>query len=254
MGVHVELPSKALGVYLASVDDSTVYHLLVDAMDAKATFKRVDICSDNYGLHIDSVVAAMQDGYIVTRSWSITLMEKYVRRDSGRLVEKDGTTKYNGSHTTDRRVRFYDKAKEQGVEGVWTRAEVQLRDDLAHQTIIALLVDDTDLESVISSAVDFRLHDDTNTTRRLRLAWWEVWIGQFKRFHYKVSARVRLVGDAMEWVERQVAPTLAYLLRALSPDGFEQWLSVRVRQSEDKIPTYRLAHLAAMYRTQKAFA
>lgn len=245
MGVHVELTSKALATYAAATDNN-LYSILLDAMGQGAKFKRIDICSDNYTLHISTVIKAMEQGNVVTRSRDISLMQKYKRSD--KVCYPEGATLYIGSPTSDRRVRFYDKAAEQGLAGtVWTRAEVQLRDDLAHQTVIALLSPSgTDLEQVISSAVDFRLQDDVNTTRRTRCDWWEVWVGHFKRFHYMVARKISLVGDAAEWVQNQVAPTLAYLFEAMGYDFAASWLIYQIESARNRIPAYRLSHLAAM--------
>jgi hypothetical protein len=246
MGVHVELPSKALAVFVGSTGE-TIYSILVDAMGESAKFKRIDVCSDNHELPISKIIEAVENGLLVTRSRDVSLMQKY-KRWGGREMIANGATLYIGAATSDRRVRFYDKAAEQGLDdgSVWTRAEVQLRDDLAHQTVIALLVTDTDLESVIASAVDFRLQDDSNTSRRTRCDWWELWLGQFKRFHYKVARRLSLIGDAVDWINNQVAPTLAYIFQGVGYDFAASWLVHVISSSVDRIPGYRLSHLAAI--------
>jgi hypothetical protein len=239
MGVHIELPSKALGLYSASSDGATVYSILLDAMGQNAKFKRLDVCSDNMGVHISAVVAAVQADQLVTKSRTVTLMQN---------LRGSGCSLYIGSPQSERRVRFYDKAAEQGIDdgSIWTRAEVQLRNDLAHQTVIALLVDDTALESVISSAVDFRLQDDSNTTRRTRCEWWQSWLGCFSRFRYAVSQRISIIGDAVEWIQKQVAPTLAYIFQGVGYDFAASWLIYTISAASSRIPPYRASHLALL--------
>jgi len=237
MGVHIELPSKALGAFTAATDNQgSVYDIIVAAFRDGAKFKRVDICSDNYEVGMPTVVAAAEDGYLVTRSRSVQLLKN---------LRGAGMTLYVGAPTSDRRVRFYDKAAEQKLSDVtWTRAEVQLRSDYADQAVRSIMMGGS-LETFISSAVDFRLDDDSNVTRRTQLAWWSDWVGAFGRFRFIVSCVRNFVDEAKVWITNQVAPTLAFIMLADGYDMGAGWLVRTIEDAITRIPKYRRSFLQA---------
>ena len=90
---------------------SEIFQVIKRIKDPEPT--RVDIAIDYYDIDL------LNDGW----NW----MHKPVK--TRRFFAPDGKleTLYIGAPSSDRQIRIYDKAKEQGIEGQWTRVEVQLR-------------------------------------------------------------------------------------------------------------------------------
>lgn len=198
MGVHCECPSGLLALLDISPRD-----MIISVMVEGGVFTRLDVAIDTDQVTIDQVDRAVRSGELVSRSQVRRFMGDY----SG-----SGYTVYVGAGSSQRLVRFYDKAAEQNVDGVWTRCEVQFRSTQA-QTAATYIATGEDLRSLILSAVDFRdVSTDGNISRRDRLSWWEDWIGSVGRLSFAVRQTVEdAVIRAYEWVRKQVAPTLAFL-------------------------------------------
>jgi len=75
------------------------------------------------------ILVLWKRGHVGTPARNVQLHSTYTTTNAGVLVE--APTVYIGSVDADRRVRIYDKAKEQGVSGTWTRIEIQMRDERA---------------------------------------------------------------------------------------------------------------------------
>jgi hypothetical protein len=228
MGVHVELPSLALR--LLQVDAAQLCGW-VALRRGKAT--RVDVAMDTDAVPMAAVVASQERGDLISRAQHRQLIYNY----------RDGSqTLYVGAPSSDRRVRFYDKALEQaskGVEvnGIWTRCEVQFRHSQA-DVVSQFIGLGVGLVDVVSSCIDFRDSSaDVNVSRCPRLPWWDVWVGKAERVSFAVGSVVAdVVARAYNWVQSQVAPTLAFLREALGVGAVDALMDVAV----DRIPKYRL--------------
>ena len=60
---------------------------------------------------------------------------------NSRQQGSDGCTMYFGSPTSDIRIRIYDKAAEQGIDGHWVRVEVVLRKEKAQVALEQIIAD-----------------------------------------------------------------------------------------------------------------
>ena len=235
MGVHVELPSKCLK--LLEVDAVQLCGW-VHLREGKAT--RVDIALDTDQVHMNQIVEAQNGKCLVSRAQDRRLIYNY----------RDGSqTLYVGSPQSRRLVRFYDKALEQESRtgevhvGVWTRCEVQFRRDQANM-VSEFIGLGSGLTDIINSCVDFRATwQDSNISRCDRLSWWDEWLGKAEKVSFAVGNVIAdVIGQAYTWVDKQVAPTLAFLDRAL---GFAA-LDALIDAARSRIPEYRLRVLSAM--------
>lgn len=219
MGVHVDLPSSALKLMdnegiLGRVEDFLEWLL---GRDAKIS--RLDVAIDTDIVSIETVRAACDGETFISRcSW---VNEHRFLRGS------PGCTVYVGSPTADRRVRFYDKAAEQGLntkesieQGIppitWTRAEIQHRDKHAIRAarfLVAAAAGSLDPAALFNEIVDFRdVTGDSNVSRRPRCAWWESWLGACReKVGFPFENVEKTVGRVYDWLKLQVAPSLAML-------------------------------------------
>ena len=110
-----------LGVRDKQGTQSVVFPALFQrlAADESANVSRIDIaCDDREGyLNMDEIIDRTRSNEINSRLLRRTINFSLNGKD------KAGATVYIGAPSSDFRVRIYDKALEQGVEGHWVRVE-----------------------------------------------------------------------------------------------------------------------------------
>ena len=142
-----------------SVAFPALFRLL--AADETANVSRIDIaCDDREGyLNMDEIIDRTRSNEINSR-----LLRRIINFSlNGK--DKAGATVYIGAPSSDFRVRIYDKALEQGVDGYWVRVELVMRSANAN----AFVEDITNFENVsklaaqvINDKFSFIERDDSN--------------------------------------------------------------------------------------------
>jgi phage replication initiation protein len=243
MGVHIILPSAAIGRLPMSVET-----LAGAVLNCAGHATRVDVAIDSRGegaVTMDTVLDAVRAGDVVTRCRMVQVVET--------LSGYGGRTVYLGSPQSDVRVRFYDKACEQAaklagmghvelaertLQEVWTRCEVQYRREHANDVLLAL-VGCLDVAGYIRRVIDFRDRGRaSNCTRAEPLSWWVEWVGAIT-LSFTPTVREAEIATMRSWVVRQVAGTLAVLLRA--DGGCLDWLYTTIREGWERVPAWRRA-------------
>lgn len=104
-----------------SVAFPALFQLL--ASDADANVTRLDIACDDHAGHLDTddILDKVQKNEVNSR------MTKRSTAISFDGTQRAGATAYIGAPSSDFRVRIYDKALEQGVDGHWIRVELVMR-------------------------------------------------------------------------------------------------------------------------------
>lgn len=248
-GVHLIVGGEAAQRHALRINDpDALLVTFINLQEYKLDCNRFDVACDRVGLPISVVNDAIKAGQLVTRT-----------RKARRLSEFDpstgediSSTIYIGSVRSDRMVRFYDKSAESGiVDATITRCEVQHRRDYAQVAFVSWLRGDIDPESLVASAVDFReVTADSNVTRRPRLSWWSDWLGKFPRITLlSVDKPIDSVKRSLTWFRNQVAPTFAFLLRAM-PDA--DWITHADTWGEFKMSSAKRALLAGLENIDRA--
>lgn len=94
-----------------------------------ANITRIDIAIDDYLFHdLKWIKESLDRDYATTRA-----------RDWNLIEGRKGSTLYVGSRTSEKFLRIYDKAAEQGTDGNWYRIELECKGDFARG--VALHVD-----------------------------------------------------------------------------------------------------------------
>jgi len=229
MGVHVELPSKALAVASMSL-----LELLGWMVDLGGTVTRLDVAMDTDAVTVGEVVAMEADGRLVSRSQNRRLVTD---------LKSGAQTLYVGAPQSKRMVRVYDKALESGYDYDCIRIEVQFRAEYAQQGAAYLLAG-MRFGSLVFSAIDFRDGDDSNVTRRERSSWWAECVDGCERLSFALKSLMQTLESSYDWVCKQVAPTLAFLTLAF---GGAEWLSQLVDFGTKNLKPHQLSilgHLA----------
>ena len=100
--------------------------------DETANVSRIDIaCDDREGyLDMERIIDKTRSNGINSR------LKKRRIYDGFDGTQKDGSTVYIGAPSSDFRIRIYDKALEQGVDGHWIRVELVMRSVNAKEPLI----------------------------------------------------------------------------------------------------------------------
>lgn len=224
MGVHVSLPSSALQRF-AVISGVSLIDFLREVASRGAEPTRLDIALDTDAVRMAAVLVAHRSGLTVTKSQKWEIIEN----------ESGGLTLYVGSRSGRRMMRFYDKAAEQGVDGVWTRCEVEFKQEHA-KTAFEHILSGGDARELILSSIDFRELDNSEVKRRSRCEWWQAWVEVAETVSFPVRKAAAAVADMMAWVLKQTTPTLHLLCNYMG--GF-RWLENAIEEAGSRVPGWK---------------
>ena len=210
---------------------SVLFRLL--AAEESANVSRIDVaCDDREGfLDMDEIVQKIQTNQVNSRMTRRSVLVSY---DGTR---RNGSTIYIGAPSSDFRVRIYDKALEQGEDGHWVRVELVLRKKNANAFVEQM----TNAESVgklaaqvINDKFSFIERDDSNITRCTVCDWWRAFVDELESVRLVARCVIQHRVEQIEnWVEAQVGPSLAIIVRTLGwPHLMEIAHAARGRLSE----------------------
>ena len=210
---------------------SVLFRLL--AAEESANVSRIDVaCDDREGfLDMDEIVQKIQTNQVNSRMTRRSVLVSY---DGTR---RNGSTIYIGAPSSDFRVRIYDKALEQGAEGHWVWVELVLRKKNANAFVEQM----TSSESVgklaaqvINDKFSFIERDDSNITRCTVCDWWRAFVDELESVRLVARCVIQHRVEQIEnWVEAQVGPSLAVIVRTLGwPHLLELAYAARQRLSE----------------------
>ena len=198
----------------------TLFQLL--AADETANVSRLDIaCDDREGfLNMEEIVEKVQANEINSR---MTKRSVIVSFDG---TQRSGSTIYLGAPSSDFRVRIYDKALEEGVDGHWIRVELVMR----HKNAAAFAEQMNSAPSVgklaaqvVNDKFSFIERDDSNITRCTVCGWWQSFVDELESVRLVARCVIQHSVERIEnWIESQVGPSLAVILNTLGwPHLFE---------------------------------
>jgi phage replication initiation protein len=218
MGVHLEASGAGCrDLETFGVSDWMGFFAWLLAMQYHVS--RLDVALDDHAGLLDLAVIeqALRYDHVTTRFDKAMIQE-------GLTIGKqaDGKTIYCGSPASDVRLRFYDKAKEAGVGGLWVRCEIQARRERGQALAAAISkLGLVAVSRVIRGYLQFTdpaAASDSNVSRRASVAWWADFLGRVGALRLQVVLVSRTLASLEKWLTRQVAPSLALLLAATGGD------------------------------------
>ena len=141
-------------------------------------------------------------------------------------TRRSGSTVYIGAPSSDFRIRIYDKALEEGVEGHWVRVELVMRQKNANafieQAVSAPSIGKLAAQ-VVNDKLSFIERDDSNITRCTVCDWWREFVDELEAVRLVARCVVQHSVERIEnWVDAQIGPSLAIITRTLGwPHLFE---------------------------------
>lgn len=200
---------------------------------------RVDVYLDDLARRADprDVMDAFQAGDAVThlQSWD------WIENSDG------GATAYLGSRSSDAYIRVYRKYAESNNPDAGVRWELQTRATKA-QALAAVVVTDPEPATAFLGAlrglIDFRACAGmAQKYRAPMLPWWAQLVADAERITLSVPQPGATLAEKMEWLHRQVAPTMG-LMAVAQERGYladPGWIERLLEHGQDRLT---LKHMA----------
>ncbi len=198
---------------MESIAFPVLFQLLASTEGANVS--RIDIaCDDRAGyLSMDNVLKKVQVNEVNSRMTARSTVVSF----NG--TQRSGATAYIGAPSSAFRVRIYDKALEEGVDGHWVRVELVMRgknsksfvQNMTNSEHVGKLA-----AQVINDKFSFIERDDNNITRCTVCDWWLQFVDELEAVRLVARKVIQhTVEQISGWVEAQVGPSLAILFRTM---------------------------------------
>lgn len=216
MGTHISMSGEGCRQYetILKRGGDIWIDLMKKVSDNQGHFTRLDVALDSYSKHftIDDIIKKVRSGEVKSCLRDRRIIESY------KVDISKGATVYFGSHTSDIRIRIYDKAKEQEVNYDWIRVELQCRNDRADVlSQVIYLNNHLSLESfggtvagVIKNYLKFLdFSKGKNKSRWPVSSFWTLFLGNVEEIKLTVEKVKKTIEDKLEWLKRDISPTIA---------------------------------------------
>lgn len=218
MGIHIQLSGQGCRQVEETLEGDWL-SLFKKIIDVEGTFSRCDIA-------IDDKIGILDINKIQKKTEKKEYVSRFTNWDTKTSCKNDsdkyGKSVYFGSEKSDIRLRFYDKAVEQGVEGHWVRSELQLRNERADIAIQLYLSGKTIGEIITGVLKNYiRFVDpssDSNKRRWNTSKFWDRFIADSEVLKLTIGQKKRTLDDVYSWINNSVAPSLALLVKASKGD------------------------------------
>lgn len=257
-GIHVMITGQGCKQYSVKHSLLGLVHIL--SSQKRVNFSRIDLAIDDYKseiLNFSEIHDAAMAGNFTSR-WS-----KWDEINSRQTSTNDflGRTMYFGSQASDLFCRIYDKTLErkanadEKIETEWTRLEMVYRKDRAEKLISYIIkglpIGDA-LRGTLKQYLRFLTPSaDSNKARWPTAPWWDELLSNVEKLTLTIEKEAKTIEDMTSWVDRQIAPTMAAILKA--HEGDLAWFrSILVKGSErlsqkhkDAISQYKAKEVTA---------
>lgn len=227
MGCHISMSGKGCRAYEAMKDTAHCwYQLLVRLQNENANFTRLDLAIDNVdgGLCLDKLETAIREKHTRTKCRKSRKIEELALTGEEQNL---GKTIYLGSPQSRLKIRFYDKAAEQQLNGHWVRCELQCMSERAQEAVKHLL-NRVEVGTLAASALNNYFAvinlDDSNKTRCSLQDWWAAWILSTEKLKLSTMKAIKYVPEVMEHIKRQYSASLALCKRYLGVVRFHEYI------------------------------
>lgn len=229
MGIHLQMSGQGCRLYEALTKYENPWVSIFSVfLRLKASFSRLDVAVDDFEgyFKIDQVVKKIKKGELVSKFKKARSMES-IEIKTG---DSKGMTIYYGSAKSRIQIRMYEKNFERENAGYelekdvtcWNRTEVQARNERA-QSIAEIIANDGEVGDVVKGILSYYLRftvkgKDMNKARWKTAPFWEKFLGNVEKLKLTKKAPDRTVERMEQWLEKQVAPSLAVLMEAHDGD------------------------------------
>jgi hypothetical protein len=249
MGIHVDVSGSAIQdliehylkahlvttpfggmAYETSSFNSTVLSDILRDISTVGHVTRLDLAVDDIGAQyytLDSLDDKLSNKLYVSRfrKW-----KKLVEYDNGKDIT--GYTIYMGSRVSSLMLRVYDKQLEQNkklekagkplIAHPWVRWELELKDERSVKAA-ELLIQGKNINEVtigiLSNYLRIIIFDSSRNSRCSTDPVWDLFIGDVLKLALYHSPEPKTIDDTKNWLDRQVASSLAAVVMADGGDS-----------------------------------
>lgn len=206
--------------------------LLIILSSEDFTITRLDLALDSFKNLMDKIIRKYEKNEYISKFRST----KKIENKKG--DEKNGTTLYFGSRSSDIMIRIYDKAKEQKMEDTdWLRIEFEIKKEYAKNVVLKIL--NSNLSSVfcglLSNYLNFVTKKEKNVSRSKICTWWLELIQDAKKIKIYRDPKEKDIDDIKKWLLKQVSTSLATVVHSdLNRNFVEKMLKEGTLKMTDK--------------------
>lgn len=215
MGVHVSMSGQGCREW-EFMTGLTINWLIWALIENKATFSRLDLAVDDYKGYftIKQIKRYVKDRLLQSKFKSAISIEKLCIEDG----QTQGETIYFGSESSRIRIRMYDKAAEQKVDGHWVRTEIQFRDERA-DAIATRIANNTPVGVAIKGVLANYLRFLKKGSGKKRSRWktavfWEKFLGDVEPIRLYVRKPDTTIDNKIVHMYKQYSRTMAMITMA----------------------------------------
>lgn len=245
-GIHIIMTGQGCRAFETKGNFRELFYLvLVGSKENK--FTRIDLAIDDKKdeiIHFDTFLNELEAGNVSAKwkTWDLILS-----RTLGDNQFK-GRTIYLGKQTSDIFCRIYDKGLERIAKNYveiepetleWTRLEIVFRRDRAELLSKYFLDSDNGVAqvalSVLNQYIRFVVPNPNNERKRSwkTAAWWERLLHNVGKLKLTKDAEERTIEDFQDWVDKQIGPTLAAIMKA--KEGETDWLHQIINEASTRL-------------------
>ncbi|UUF81113.1 replication initiation factor domain-containing protein (plasmid) [Xanthomonas oryzae pv. oryzae] len=235
MGIHVMISGTGVREYEGRNHLKRLL-LFLTVLDSRVNFSRIDLAIDDFQdclINFSRIHHAAIERLFTSR-WNKWDEVNSRQSASGEFL---GRTMYFGSQTSSIFCRIYDKTLERKansddhvvVPDHWTRLELIYKKERAKKLVYYLIDNKTPVGTAIRGTLNQYIRflkdppkPDRNKSRWPSADWWNELLAGVSKLPLTIQRKEKSIDDMEEWVERQIAPTIAAILTAR--EGDMDWL------------------------------
>lgn len=215
MGVCVSISGK--GCRYMEAQNINLWSLIFRlARSARINITRIDLALDTDLKLIDKVRESVDKKKYISKSRSIS----YICKSFESCTRTE--TIYIGSRSSELMIRLYDKAIEQKLDGIdWERWEIVLKKKKISEVIPLLEKDISQtFKDILYTYFRPLKSVESNKSRSKVCRWYLDFLGKVKKVSLYTDPKEKTIEDKWNWLEKQVAPTMALLSEAFENTEF----------------------------------
>lgn len=237
MGTHVILSGKGC----REIENNYPILELVkrlNKLEIKTT--RIDLAIDDVSgkiIKLDSIIEDVQNANIVSKWKSSTEITKRSIHDGG----LEGQTVYLGSRKSEVFMRIYNKSLQLKLDGNWNRIELEIKGKKSEE--LQKIMTEKNIGKLTKGLINnyIRIVEpgrDKNKSRWKTKEYWTKIIDTTEKIQLSRKKEEKTLEELKNWIEKQVAPTLATIVMA--EGGDVEFLYKQVTKGKHRIKSKHL--------------
>lgn len=241
MGIHVIISGQGCRYYES---ENSLTDLIERINEVEGKLTRIDLAMDDKTgkvIPFKTLVKDITEANIVSK-WKYNI--EIIKR-SNKDASIKGHTINIGSGASRVYMRIYNKALEQGIEGIWNRIELEIKKEYAEQ--VQKLINKNNVGELMAKIINNYIRivkpneNDANKSRWKTKPYWEKLIAITEKQSLTVAPEEKTIDNTKDWITKQIAPSLALI--AMNDEGSIDFLIQQVVEGKKRLKKKHLKKL-----------